>query len=86
MRFIELKQKEVINCKDCRRLGCVADLEFDQHNGNICAIIVPEAGKFFGCFGSSKEYLIPFCDIIRIGPDIILVDVEPANVIGKCSD
>ncbi len=28
MRFCELKEKEVINCKDCQRLGFVADIEF----------------------------------------------------------
>ena len=29
MLFSELKSKEVINIKDCKRLGKVADFEFD---------------------------------------------------------
>lgn len=48
MRFCELKEKEVINCKDCQRLGFVADIEFDPCSGRIEAIIVPEQGKFSG--------------------------------------
>ena len=56
MRFLELKQKEVINCKDCRRLGYVADVEFDPCSGQICAIIVPGPGKLFSCFGSCTEF------------------------------
>ena len=42
MRFLELKEKEVINCKDCSRLGYVADVEFDCETGKILAIIVPD--------------------------------------------
>ncbi len=77
MRFCELKEKEVINCKDCRRLGYIADIEFDPCTGHIQAIIVPEQGKLFWCFGSCEEYYIDFCNIVRIGPDIVLVDVKP---------
>ena len=62
MRFLELKQKEVINCKDCRRLGYVADLEIDPVLGCIKAIIVPGQGKFFTCFGATTEYYIKFCN------------------------
>lgn len=77
MRFSDLREKEVINCKDCRRLGFVADVEFDPCTGHIQAIIVPEQGKLFCCFGSSEEFYIDFCNIVRIGPDIVLVDIRP---------
>lgn len=76
MRFCELKEKEVINCKDCKRLGFVADIEFDPCSGCIKAIIVPEQGKLFSCFGSCNEYYISFDCIVRIGPDIVLVDIN----------
>ena len=75
MTFLDLKQKEVINCKDCKRIGCVADIEFDPCNGQICALIVPVPARFFSCFGKEDRYCIRFCDVVRIGPDIILVDV-----------
>lgn len=75
MTFLDLKQKEVINCKDCKRIGCVADVDFDPCSGQICALIVPAPVRIFGCFGKNLKYWIRFCDVVRIGPDIILVDV-----------
>ncbi len=81
MTFLDLRQKEVINCKDCKRIGCVADVDFDPNTGQICALIVPEAIHLFSCFGRSEKYYIRFCDVVRIGPDIILVDVCLENVI-----
>ena len=77
MRFCELREKEVINCKDCRRLGYVTDIEFDPCSGKIRAIIVPNQSKSFWCFGVAEEYYIDFCNVVRIGPDIVLVDVCP---------
>ena len=55
MRFWELKQKEVINIKTCRRMGYVGDLEFDPVTGCITAIIIPgrpACGDFWGGSGS----------------------------------
>lgn len=46
MRFCELREKEVINCCSCKRLGCVADIEFDPCSGTIEAIIIPGPGKY----------------------------------------
>lgn len=75
MTFLDLKQKEVINCKDCKRIGCVADVEFEPNCGQICALIVPVPIRFFSCFNRCEHYYIKFCDVVRIGPDIVLVDV-----------
>lgn len=80
MRFLELRQKEVINCKDCKRLGYVADLEFDCNTGKIIAIIVPGPGRLFSCIGCSTEYYIKACNIVRIGPDIVLVDIDQCDI------
>ncbi len=75
MTFLDLKQKEVINCKDCKRIGFVADVEFDSCSGQICSLIVLAPVRFFSCFGRNEKYCIRFCDIVRIGPEIVLVDV-----------
>ena len=45
MLFSELKCKEVINLRDCRKLGHVTDFEFDQCTGCICKLIVPGGAK-----------------------------------------
>lgn len=84
MRISELKQKEVINAKDCKRLGFVGDVDFDMENGCMTAIIVPGPGCFCGFLGREKEFVIPFADICQVGDDIILVDVKKKEVEASC--
>lgn len=83
MRISDLKQKEVINICDCRRLGFVGDVDFDMESGCLLAIIVPGPGCFCGFLVREKEYVIPFCDIRQVGPDIILVNVDLEKATGK---
>lgn len=76
MLFSELRTKEVINIRDCKRLGRVSDFEFNECNGCILKLIVPGDGnKFFNFLKCEKEFVIPYRDIKQIGPDIILVDI-----------
>ena len=75
--FSDLKDKEVINIRDGKRLGCVIDVEFDIPSGKIIRLVLPPPGKII-IFGSSKNNLyIPWDHIEKIGSDIILV---------KCAD
>ena len=74
MSFEELSHKEVISVKDCRKLGHVVDLEFDECKGCIRKIIVAEKVGIMNFFCCGEEFCIPFCNIKQIGPDIILVD------------
>lgn len=76
MRFCEFQQKEVINTCDCKKLGYVVDLIFDECSGCIEAIVVPRASKFCGFFSDGSEIVIPFKCIKKIGPDIILVEIH----------
>lgn len=76
IRIYDLKQKEVINVKDCARLGYVGDVEFDEKTGCITALVVPGPGCICGFLGREKEYVIPFCDVCQIGSDIILVSFK----------
>lgn len=76
--FSELKEKDVINVCDGRRLGNIVDIEIDTCQGNICAIIVAENCGLFGKpIGGVK---IPWCKIQRIGSDAVLVDA------GECKE
>lgn len=84
MRISELKQKEVINAEDCKRLGFVGDVDFDMKDGCMIAIIVPGPGCFCGFLGREKEFVIPFRDICQVGDDIILVNVKKKDVEGPC--
>jgi YlmC/YmxH family sporulation protein len=78
-----MRDKEVINICDGKRLGCVMDLEFDACNGKIEKIIIPGPGKICGVFGTDSEYVIPFGCIKKIGPDIILVEIQEEKFLQK---
>lgn len=75
MLFSEFKCKQVINLKDCKCLGRVNDLEFDDCTGQICKIIVSNSNRVFSWFNNEPEFIIYFKDIKKIGPDIIIVDI-----------
>ncbi|HHX77402.1 MAG TPA: YlmC/YmxH family sporulation protein [Firmicutes bacterium] len=76
VKISELKDREVINVVDGRRLGVICDLELDLEEGVIKAIVVPGTGKIFGLFGGDRDYIIPWRNIIKIGIDTILVELE----------
>ena len=86
MRLYELREKEVINLCDCRKLGCVTDLVVDMCNGCVEAIVIPEVGRFKGFFGYDSEYVIPFNCIRNIGPDIITVEIVTEKCLRSCKD
>ncbi|NLC68331.1 MAG: YlmC/YmxH family sporulation protein [Clostridiaceae bacterium] len=75
-RTVDLKQKEVVNISDGRRLGFVSDVEIDLDNGRIDALVIPGSGRLFGLMGKDNEFIIPWEKIKKIGEDIILVDLD----------
>jgi YlmC/YmxH family sporulation protein len=84
LRFVELRQKEVINIRTCRSLGCVMDLVIDQCSGCILALVIPGPGRLCGFFGRDTEFLIPWKQVCQIGKDIILVDIDEESCRKKC--
>lgn len=78
MRLCELKEKEVINVCNCKCLGFVVDIDIDVCNGVVLALIIPGCGKMWSMFGRGSELVIPWNQVVRVGPDIILVEIpEP---------
>lgn len=75
MRYSEFRKKEVISIKECKRLGHVCDIEFDECKGCITKIMVPGCNGIWGRLKDDSVIVIPFCCIRQIGPDLILVDV-----------
>jgi len=65
-RYSELIQKEVINIKDGCLLGCIRDLEIDECDGRICAVVLQGESRFLGLLGSSSECQIPWEKICKI--------------------
>lgn len=83
MRICDLRDKEVINSCDCKILGFVCDVDIDLYTGRVLAIIIPGPGKVFGILGRECEYVIPYECILKVGPDVILVNVTEDKVLCK---
>lgn len=72
----ELRMKEVINLTDGKRIGFIDDLEINLEKNRVEAIIVPKEGKFMKLFSRDNDYIIPWKNIVKIGQDVILVDLK----------
>ena len=83
MRICELRDKEVINVCSGRKLGCAVDIEINICTGEVEALVVPGPGKICGFLGTDCEYVIPFGCIRKIGPDIILVEIQEEKFLQK---
>jgi len=76
MTFTDLRQKDVVNVCDGRRLGKPIDLVL---NDTACveALVVPAPGSFLNILKQEKEgCLVPWNRVLRIGSDVILVEVR----------
>ena len=75
MTFTELKQKDVVNVRDGRRLGKPIDLVINEM-AIVEALVVPVSGGFLNLLKQEKEgCLVPWAQIMRIGDDVILIDL-----------
>lgn len=79
-RALDLRQKEVINIIDGKRLGFVYDIEMDLRDGRVYSIIIPGESRFFGLFGRNNDYVVPWDNIKKIGMDIILVELSENSI------
>ncbi len=77
MRLSELSGKEIIGLDNGERMGVIgqSDLEINAQTGEIHAIILPGT-TFFG-FGKRREdVVIPWKNILKIGPQMIIVELN----------
>lgn len=71
LSFSELRAKEVINTQDGRKLGRVCDITLCYPENRWLGLIVP-GGRGFG---KKQELFIELKSIVKIGEDVILVNV-----------
>lgn len=76
----DLRVKQVINIYDGKSLGHICDAIFDENYGKLLGFVVPGIKKFSNFFKSSNDVFIPYHNICKIGIDVILVELIPANV------
>ncbi len=71
----ELREREVINIIDGKKLGFTSDLEIDPITGKIIALVLPAPGRFRWLLGKTGEVIIPWRQIKKLGSDVILVEL-----------
>ncbi len=71
--FSDLKEKEIVNVYDGKKLGRVTDILFDNSSGSVQGIVVPGEKRLFH---KSDEIFIPLEKLKRIGDDVILVGLQ----------
>jgi YlmC/YmxH family sporulation protein len=77
VKISDLRMREVINVVDGRRLGPIKDIDINVEEGRILAVILPgHQQRFMGFFGREEEIVVPWEKIVKIGVDVILVDLS----------
>ena len=75
MRLSDLQNKNVINLNDGKNIGNIIDIEINKEG--ISSGIIVEKNKFLiSKFTSSGEILVRWSEILKIGKDVILVDLK----------
>jgi len=76
MTFQEIRQRDVINIRDGKKLGRAQDLIITP-DARVEALVMPEGGGFSSLFHKEESpIVIPWECIRRIGDDVILVEVD----------
>ena len=73
LSFLDLKEREIINVFDGKKLGRIIDIVFNNETGLVRGIVVPGDKKMFH---RTDDVFIPIEKIKRIGNDVILVGIQ----------
>jgi YlmC/YmxH family sporulation protein len=76
MSFSEIRTKEVVNTADGKKLGKVCDMVFCYPENRILGFVVP-GSRAFGL--KKSDFFIELKNIVKIGEDVILVNVGCAG-------
>jgi len=79
LELSRLSRKEIINLHDGARLGYVgdSDLVIDGTSGSIQSIIIFPKGLGLQFGKSSRELIIPWESVKKIGEEVLIVDIAP---------
>lgn len=87
VKLSDLQTREVVNILDGKKLGHIVDLELDVEKGKVLAIILPGKIRGWSFFCKREEVVVPWNKIVRIGRDVILVEVPTYSEIdAKCTN
>lgn len=77
LKVSDLRLREIVNVLDGRRLGLVQDLDIDLDAGRVKGLLAQGSqARFLGFLGRDNELYIAWEQVIRIGTDVILVELD----------
>ncbi len=76
INYWDLADKDVVNIKNGEVMGRFDDVEIDTKIGKITAFYIEEASKFMGVLGKTKPRRIKWEEILKMGMDVIIVNVD----------
>ena len=84
---MQLQERQVVNIADGKCLGNIKDIELNLWTGSVQALILPGVNGFWSRLQNTGELLIPWNKVVRIGVDVVLVDmpelVESDGLFGR---
>lgn len=74
--FVDIREKEVINIFDGKKLGHIIDIIFDSSSGQVQGVVVPGIKKFMR---KSEDIFVPINNLKKIGEDVLLIKLSPQD-------
>ena len=75
INYSDLIEKDIINLQSGENIGQFDDAEIDVQRGKMTALYIEETGKIFGVLGKNRVRRIDWKDIVKIGIDVIIVNM-----------
>lgn len=72
--FVEIREKEVVNIFDGKKLGHIIDIIFERESGRVKGVVVPGIKKFMR---KTEDIFVPIENLKKIGEDVLLVKLAP---------
>lgn len=71
--FTELKQREVVNVYDGKKLGRIIDIVFDNETRTVKGVVLPGEHKLFR---KTDDLFVPLELLKKVGDDVIFVKLN----------
>lgn len=75
VKISDLRAREVVNVLDGKKLGNIIDIDLDMERGKVLSFVLPGRLRGWSIFSRREEIIVPWEKIVRIGRDVILVEV-----------
>lgn len=74
--FVEIREKEVVNIYDGKKLGHIIDIIFERESGRVKGVVVPGLKRFMR---KTEDIFVPIENLKKIGEDVLLVKLAPVE-------